>query len=226
MHPARIPEQYWEHRIQMAKAMGCNTIAAYIFWNYHETEEGVFDFTSGNKNISAFIKAVQDEEMWLILRPGPYVCAEWELGGIPPYLLRIPDIRLRCMDPRYMAAAERYVVRLAEEIRPYLITKGGPIIMLQIENEYGSFGNDRNYLNRLKEVWASNGIDIPTFTGDGPTTYMLEAGTLTGKRRRSRFRKLSGGFRPCLQNESRRSCVQQRDLSRLAYTLGRGMVKA
>lgn len=180
MHPARIPEQYWKHRIQMAKAMGCNTIAAYIFWNYHETEEGVFDFTTENKNIAAFIKAVQDEEMWLILRPGPYVCAEWELGGIPPYLLRIPDIRLRCMDPRYMAAAERYIARLSEEIRPYLITKGGPVIMLQIENEYGSFANDRNYLIRLKDVWAANGIDIPTFTGDGPKTYMLEAGTLPG----------------------------------------------
>jgi beta-galactosidase len=180
MHPARIPDQYWQHRIQMAKAMGCNTIAAYIFWNYHETEEGVFDFTTGNKNISAFIKAVQEEDMWLILRPGPYVCAEWELGGIPPYLLRIPDIRFRCMDPRYMAAAERYINRLAEEIRPYLITKGGPIIMLQIENEYGSFGNDRNYLMKLKDIWAANGIDIPTFTGDGPTTYMLEAGTLSG----------------------------------------------
>jgi beta-galactosidase len=180
MHPARIPEQYWKHRIQMARAMGCNTISAYIFWNYHESEEGVFDFTTGNRNISEFIKTVQDEEMWLILRPGPYVCAEWELGGIPPYLLRIPDINLRCMDPRYMAAAERYIKRLAEEIRPYLVTKGGPILMLQIENEYGSFGNDRNYLMRLKEVWSSNGIDIPTFTGDGPATYMLEAGTLPG----------------------------------------------
>ena len=79
MHPARIPEQYWKHRIQMAKAMGCNTISAYIFWNYHETEEGVFDFTSENRNISEFIRLVQDEDMWLILRPGPYVCAEWEL---------------------------------------------------------------------------------------------------------------------------------------------------
>ena len=118
--------------------------------------------------------------MWLILRPGPYVCAEWEFGGIPPYLLRIPDIKLRCMDPRYMAAAERYIARLAEEIKPYLITKGGPILMLQIENEYGSFGNDRNYLLRLKEVWNANGIDVPTFTGDGPTTYMLEAGSLPG----------------------------------------------
>ena len=180
MHPARIPAAYWENRIKMAKAMGCNTISAYIFWNYHESEEGVYDFSSDNHNIGAFIKLVQDEGMWLILRPGPYVCAEWELGGIPPYLLRIPDIRFRCMDPRYMTAVERYITRLAEEMRPFQITKGGPLLMIQIENEYGSYGNDRNYMVRLKEVWAANGIDIPTFTGDGPTTYMLEAGTLPG----------------------------------------------
>ena len=180
LHPARIPAEYWKHRIKMAKAMGCNTISAYIFWNFHETEEGVFDFTNDNHNLSQFIKTVQDEDMWLILRPGPYVCAEWELGGIPPYLLRIPDIKLRCMDPRYMAAAERYIARLSEEIRPYLITKGGPILMIQIENEYGSFANDRIYLQKLKDLWASNGIDVPTFTGDGATPHMLEAGTLPG----------------------------------------------
>jgi len=180
IHPARIPEEFWRHRIQMAKAMGCNTISAYIFWNYHESEEGVYDFTSGNHNLAEFFKVVKEEGMWLILRPGPYVCAEWDLGGIPPYLLRIPDIKLRCLDPRYMAAAERYIAKLSEVIKPYLITKGGPLLMLQIENEYGSFGNDRNYLLRLKEVWASQGIDVPTFTGDGPTTEMLGAGTLPG----------------------------------------------
>lgn len=180
MHPARITADNWKNRIQMAKAMGCNTISAYIFWNYHEPEEGVFDFSTENRNISEFIKTVQNENMWLILRPGPYVCAEWELGGIPPYLLRISDIKLRSMDPRYMVAAERYIARLAEEIRPWLITKGGPIIMLQIENEYGSYGNDRNYMSHLKQVWAANGIDIPTFTGDGPTAGMLGAGTLPG----------------------------------------------
>jgi beta-galactosidase len=180
MHPARIPSIYWRQRIQMAKAMGCNTISVYIFWNYHESEEGVYDFTTENRNLGEFIKIVQEEGMWLILRPGPYVCAEWELGGIPPYLLRIPDIKLRCMDPRYMAAAEKYIARLAEEVKPYLITKGGPLLMVQIENEYGSFGNDRNYLFRLRDVWKSNGIDVPTFTGDGPTKYMLEAGSLPG----------------------------------------------
>ena len=125
MHPARIPVEYWRHRIKMAKAMGCNTIAAYVFWNYHEQEEGVFDFTTGNRNIREFIEIVQDEKMWLLIRPGPNECAEWELGGIPPYLLRIPDIELRSMDSRYMEAAERYMKRLAEEIKPFLITDGG-----------------------------------------------------------------------------------------------------
>ena len=180
MHPARIPAEYWRHRVKMAKAMGCNTISVYLFWNYHESEEGVYDFTTGNRNLQEFFKIVQEEGLWLIVRPGPYVCAEWELGGIPPYLLRIPDIKLRCMDPRYMAAAEKYIARLSQEIKPYLVTNGGSVLMLQIENEYGSFGNDRNYLNRLKEVWAQNGVDVPTFTGDGPTTYMLEAGSLPG----------------------------------------------
>jgi beta-galactosidase len=180
IHPARIPVEYWRHRIRMAKAMGCNTIAAYIFWNYHEETEGVYDFTTGNHDLRRFIGLVQEEGMWLILRPGPYVCAEWELGGIPPYLLRIPDIKLRCMDQRYMNAAEKYMGKLAQEIKPFLVTKGGPVIMLQVENEYGSFGNDRNYMVRLKQIWTENGIDIPFFTGDGPTTYMLEAGSLPG----------------------------------------------
>jgi beta-galactosidase len=180
MHPARIPAEYWRHRVQMAKAMGCNTIAAYIFWNYHEAEEGKYDFSTGNHNLQEFFKIVREEGLFLIVRPGPYVCAEWEFGGIPPYLLRIPDIKVRCMDPRYMAAAERYISKLAEEIKPFMITRGGPILLLQIENEYGSYGNDRKYLMRLKEVWKEAGIDIPTFTGDGPTEHMLEAGSLPG----------------------------------------------
>jgi len=180
LHPSRIPAEYWRHRIQMAKAMGCNTISVYIMWNYHEQEEGVFDFETGNRNLAEFFRIVEDEGLWLIVRPGPYVCAEWELGGIPPYLLRIPDIKFRCMDPRYMAAAERYLTKLAEVVKPFMVTNGGPVILLQIENEYGSYGNDRNYLARLKEVWTENGITVPFFTGDGPTTYMLEAGALPG----------------------------------------------
>jgi beta-galactosidase GanA len=100
MHPARIPQEYWRHRIQMAKAMGCNTISAYIFWNYHETTEGIFDFKTGNKDVAKFIGICQEEGMWVLFRPGPYVCAEWDFGGLPPYLLKIPDIKIRCMDTR------------------------------------------------------------------------------------------------------------------------------
>lgn len=180
MHPARIPAEYWKHRIQMARAMGCNTIAAYIFWNYHEPEEGAFDFRSGNRNIAEFIKIAQSEGMWVLLRPGPYVCAEWEFGGIPPYLLRIPDIKVRCMDQRYMKAALLYINELAKVVKPLLVTNGGPILMVQIENEYGSYGNDRKYLYELKKCWFENGIDVPFFTADGATTYMLEAGSLPG----------------------------------------------
>ncbi len=164
----------------MAKAMGCNTIAAYIFWNYHETSEGVFDFATANRDIARFVSAAQDEGLWVMLRPGPYVCAEWDFGGIPTYLLRYPDIKIRCLDPRYMAAAERYIDRLAQVVKPLLVTRGGPILMVQIENEYGSYGNDRAYLARLKAAWERNGIDVPFYTADGPTTYMLEAGHVEG----------------------------------------------
>lgn len=178
MHPARIPHQYWKHRIQMAKAMGCNTIAAYVFWNYHEQEQGSFDFSSGNHNIAEFIRLVQEEGMWVLLRPGPYVCAEWEFGGLPPYLLRIPDIKVRCLDARYMEAVERYVTALSAQVKPLLVSNGGPIIMVQVENEYGSYGNDKQYMRRLKELWQQQGINVPFYTADGPTAFMLEAGTV------------------------------------------------
>lgn len=180
IHPARVPAEYWRHRVQMAKAMGCNTIAAYLFWNYHETAPGNFDFKTGNKNLAQFLKICKEENMWVLLRPGPYVCAEWEFGGIPPYLLRIPDIKLRCMDTRYMQAVERYFKALSPIIKPFLMTNGGNILMVQIENEYGSYGNDKTYLQTLRDLWIKNGVNVPFFTADGPTPYMLDAGTLQG----------------------------------------------
>ena len=180
MHPARIPHIYWRNRIQMAKAMGCNTIAVYVFWNYHESTPGIFDFTTENRNITQFIKICQEEGMWVLLRPGPYVCGEWDLGGLPSYLLKIPDIKLRCMDTRYMAAVKRYVSVLSKQIKPLLCTNGGPILMVQVENEYGSYGNDRVYMKTLHNYWVQNGINVPFYTADGPTPHMLEAGSLTG----------------------------------------------
>ena len=178
LHPARIPKQYWRHRIQMTKAMGCNTIAAYIFWNYHEKTPGVFDFASENRNIAEFISLCKQEGMWVLLRPGPYVCAEWDFGGLPSYLLKIPDIKLRCMDPRYMAAATRYIDRLAKEVKLLQCNYGGPILMVQVENEYGSYSNDRNYLKAVKDIWMKNGITVPFYTADGPAEYLLASGSL------------------------------------------------
>ena len=180
LHPARIPREYWRHRIQMAKAMGCNTIAVYVFWNYHETAPGKIDFKTGNKNLPQFIKIAQEEKMWVLLRPGPYVCGEWDFGGIPPYLLKISDIKVRCLDNRYMNAVERYLEAMAKVIKPFLISNGGPILMVQVENEYGSYGNDKNYLEALRKLWIMNGIDVPFYTADGPTPFMLEAGNIDG----------------------------------------------
>jgi len=180
IHYSRVLKEYWRHRIQMAKAMGCNTIATYVFWNYHEVEKGKFDFKSENRDLAQFIEIVQEEGMWMLFRPGPYSCGEWDLGGIPPYLLSIPDIKLRCMDKRYMQAVERYIITMSAEISPYFITNGGPIILFQLENEYGSYGNDREYMATIKTLWEETGVDIPFYTSDGATTYMLEAGTLPG----------------------------------------------
>ena len=180
MHFARIPKEYWRQRIQMAKAMGCNTIASYVFWNYHEAEEGKFDFTTWNRDLAGFVKIVQEEGMWFILRPGPYACAEWDFGGLPSYLLKTPDMKVRCMDTRYMKAVERYVNVVAKIVKPLQVTNGGPVLMLQIENEYGSYGNDRIYMQKLADMWTERGINIPFYTSDGPTPYMLEAGTVPG----------------------------------------------
>jgi hypothetical protein len=180
IHPNRIPREYWRQRVRMAKAMGLNTISAYIFWNYFEIEEGRFDFTTERRNIAEFFKIVQEEGMWLLLRPGPYCCAEYDFGALPPYLLKYPDIKIRCMDPRYTAAVERYVKEVAKIAKPFQVSAGGPILMLQIENEYGSYGNDREYLKWLSNLWRDNGMVIPFYTGDGPTSFMLDAGSLPG----------------------------------------------
>jgi len=180
MHPARIPREYWQHRIRMAKAMGCNTIAVYVFWNYLESSPGNFDFVTGNRDIAAFIRLCKQEGMWVLLRPGPYVCAEWDWGGLPLYLLKIPDIKIRCMDPRYMSAVRRYVARLSKEVAPLQCDRGGPILMVQVENEYGSYANDRTYLETLRKLWLQQGITVPFYTADGPTAFMLEAGSLNG----------------------------------------------
>ena len=168
MHPARIPAEYWLHRIRMAKAMGLNTIAIYLMWNYFESEPGQFDFTTERRDFVRFINLCQQEGMWVYLRPGPYVCAEWDLGGLPAYLLRDPSIRVRTKDDaRYMQAVQRYMDAVAPKIAPWMASRGGPILMVQIENEYASFGHDLAYLQRLQSMWQKHGIEGPFSVADG-----------------------------------------------------------
>lgn len=168
MHPARIPAEYWLHRIRMAKAMGLNTISIYLMWNHLEREPGVFDLQTGNRDFVHFIRLCQREGMWVYLRPGPYICGEWDYGGLPPYLLRKPDIRVRSKDdPDYMAAVRRYIDTIASLIHPLMAYNGGPVLMLQVENEYASFGHDLDYLKQLQALWEAHGIHGPFSISDG-----------------------------------------------------------
>ncbi len=177
LHFQRIPRQYWRDRLLKARAMGLNSVATYVFWNLLEPEPGHWDFAWEN-DVAAFIREAKAAGLWVLLRPGPYACAEWDFGGLPPWLLRVPDIKIRCRDSRYLAACESYIQRLGAEVRDLQVQRGGPIIMLQIENEYGSYGNDREYLLALRRAWEKAGIQVPFFTADGAAPDMLEAGTV------------------------------------------------
>ncbi|ADV82519.1 glycoside hydrolase family 35 protein [Terriglobus saanensis] len=159
MHYARIPREYWRARLQMAKAMGLNTVATYIFWNVHEPKPGVYDF-SGNHDVAAFVKMAQEEGLNVILRAGPYACAEWEFGGYPSWLMKDPKMgsALRSNDEVYMAPVERWIKRLGQEMVPLLISNGGPIVAVQVENEYGDFGGDKKYLAHMLEIFQNAGF--------------------------------------------------------------------
>jgi len=176
MHYPRIPRAYWHDRMKMAKAMGLNTITTYVFWNIHEPESGVYDF-SDEKDIAEFIREAQQEGLYVILRPGPYVCAEWEWGGYPAWLLKDRDIVVRSSDPKFMAPAVRWLARLGQELASLQIGKGGPIIAVQVENEYGSFGNDHAYMEQIHQAIVKGGFtDAVLYTADGPEH--LASGTL------------------------------------------------
>src|SRR5512143_3464240 len=167
MHYARIPKEYWRQRIRMAKAMGLNTISTYVFWNYHELRPGVFDFTTESRDLAGFIRTAAEEGMWVILRPGPYACAEWEFGGYPWWLLKERGLRVRSSDPRFMAAARRYLRRLGEEVGALQVSRGGPVIMVQVENEYGSYGSDKEFVAMTRDAIREAGFDVPLFSADG-----------------------------------------------------------
>ncbi|GAB2503245.1 beta-galactosidase [Pseudoxanthomonas sangjuensis] len=177
MHFSRVPREHWRDRLRMMKAMGLNTVGTYLFWNLHEPRPGQFDF-SGQNDIAEFVRIAQEEGLWVILRPGPYACAEWELGGFPAWLLKTPDLRIRTSDPRYVAAATRFLGEVGKRLAPLQVAHGGPILMVQVENEYGSFGADHGYMASIRDALRAAGFDGLLYTADGPTPQMLGGGTL------------------------------------------------
>ncbi|MBQ6705125.1 MAG: beta-galactosidase [Opitutales bacterium] len=174
IHPQRIPREYWDHRIKMCKAMGLNTIAFYTMWNDFEQADGSFDFKTGNRDIAAFLQLCQDNGMWVLFRPGPYVCGEWDFGGLPAYLLKEKDAKIRTVkDKNFMKAQTRYLKAIAEVVKPFRAQNGGPILMTQIENEHGSWPRkDPEYLRWLKDFWTKQGF-TPIYMSDGAGDHFL-----------------------------------------------------
>lgn len=186
MHHNRIPHQYWKHRFKMLRAMGLNTVATYVFWNAHEVEPGKWDF-SGDKNLREYIKMAGEEGLHVILRPGPYACAEWEFGGYPWWLQNVEGMELRRDNSQFLKHTEIYINRLFQEVGDLQITNGGPIIMVQVENEFGSYVSQRKdipleehraYNAKIKEQLTNAGFNVPLFTSDG--TWLFEGGAIDG----------------------------------------------
>lgn len=177
MHYPRVPREYWRDRMKKMRALGLNTLCTYAFWNLHEPRRGEYDFT-GNLDIESYIRTAQEEGLWVIVRPGPYICAEWEFGGYPWWLLESPGIQVRTSDPRFLSAASKYMRRLLTQVAPLQITRGGPVIMVQVENEYGSFGDDHAYMNAIRKMIVDSGINVTLYTADGSSHKMLNGGTL------------------------------------------------
>lgn len=161
LHYPRIPRPYWEHRIKMCKALGMNTVCLYVFWNIHEQQEGKFDFT-GNNDVAEFCRLAQRNGLYVIVRPGPYVCAEWEMGGLPWWLLKKKDIRLREPDPYFMERVKLFERKVGEQLASLTIQNGGPIIMVQVENEYGSYGENKAYVSAIRDIVRQSGFDKVT----------------------------------------------------------------
>ncbi len=162
VHAARVPKEYWRHRLQMAKAMGLNTVCAYLFWNLHEPRPGEFNWQD-RADVAEYCRIAQELGLWVILRPGPYACAEWEMGGLPSWLLKDPDIRIRSRDPKFIEPARRYLAEVGRVLAPLQITHGGAIIMVQAENEYGFYGDDAAYMGEIRQALLDAGFDVPLF---------------------------------------------------------------
>jgi len=177
IHYFRVVPEYWEDRLKKLKACGFNTVETCTCWNLHERKEGEFDF-SGILNLERYISIAASLGLNVILRPGPYICAEWDFGGFPSWLLNYPKMRLRCYDELFLSKVKRYYTELFRRVRPHLSTNNGNVIAVQIENEYGSYGDDKKYLQAIVDIYKENNVDCQLFTSDGPGYFMLNGGSL------------------------------------------------
>ena len=177
IHYFRVPREYWRDRLIKLKACGFNTVETYVAWNMHEPREGEFDY-SDMLDIEDFLATAAELGLYAIVRPGPYICSEWEFGGLPWWLLKNDGIRLRCMDADYIAAVDRFFDSLIPRIAAHQITEGGNVILVQVENEYGSYGDDSEYIRYLADGLRRRGINVPLFTSDGTNKQMHTGGTV------------------------------------------------
>ena len=186
MHYPRVPSEYWKHRLEMMKAMGLNTVTTYVFWNYHEEAPGKWNF-SGEKDLQKFIKTAQEVGLYVIIRPGPYVCAEWEFGGYPWWLQKNKELEIRRDNRAFLEECRKYIHQLAKQVVPMQINNGGPVIMVQAENEFGSYvaqrkdiplEEHRRYSHKIKEMLLKSGVTVPLFTSDGSSLF--KGGSIEG----------------------------------------------
>ncbi|MFI6872090.1 glycoside hydrolase family 35 protein [Streptomyces sp. NPDC050400] len=177
LHYFRVHEEQWAHRLRMLKAMGLNCVETYVPWNLHEPRPGeVADVAA----VGRFLDAAQEAGLWVIARPGPYICAEWENGGLPHWLTGPLGSRIRTRDAEFLAAVERWFGVLLPHIVERQVDRGGPVIMVQVENEYGSYGSDHLYLRAVADLLVELGVTVPLFTSDGPEDHMLSGGSVPG----------------------------------------------
>lgn len=177
IHYFRCVPEYWEDRLLKLKLAGFNTVETYVCWNLHEPVKNEYDF-SGMLDIVKYIKTAQQLGLYIIVRPGPYICGEWEFGGLPAWILKDNNVKLRCSDSSFLIHVKDFFTKLFSLLRPLQITNGGNIIAMQIENEYGSYANDKKYLRELVEIYDELGINVLTFTSDGTWCNMLSGGTI------------------------------------------------
>lgn len=177
IHYFRVVPEYWRDRLEKLRLMGCNTVETYVAWNFHEPQEGDYYF-EGHHNLRNFIQTAHEVGLYVILRPAPYICAEWEFGGLPYWLLQDSKMKLRCNYPPFMDKIQAYFHQLFPQILDLQVTQGGPIILMQLENEYGGYANDKDYLQQLAQMMKQAGVEVPLVTSDGPWHDMLENGSL------------------------------------------------